>query len=275
MKYTLKSKLQIQTILSLILISLLFGLDSTFAATPKKKNRGQQKSSLEVPLIDKAVLEINKIQNKQPTSLKNSEPIGVFSVKEPQIKITDRSWKYIMGIKIQNFQPTGKVHSSIVGDFDLNNYKNQILPTLEFGMSKKYDEFAPWTDWNAYAQFGYNISKVPLTFQSGYKAPDNTRLNSMRANVGIESQRSLGLDNQPAFFKTGISLGKFFYSQTSMNDLAQFSENFLFGGLNLGITYSVLNNLNLSIDYIFRKSLQNSSLELQTHNLELGLRVIW
>lgn len=272
----MKKTFKIIPIVSLLLTHLLFDLMPTITAAAVKKESIRRKKTVVAPtsLIDKAAQEIHKIQEKKSTSTKASESNGIFTVQEPTFKLTERSWNYLLGFKVQSIKPAGTFHSSIVGDFDLNTYQAQIFPTVELGIGKKYETLAPWSDWSLLAQMGYSSSKIPVTFQSGYKAPANTRLNMMKANIGIETQRAL-FASQASFYKVGISMGKFFYSQTSMNDLAQFSENFLFGAMNMGLSYSWWDRFSLSADYIFRSPLQSSPLQLQAHNVELGLRVQW
>lgn len=250
---------------------------STTKTTLKKETTRRKKLTppTPTPLIDKAALEIRKIQDKKTTRPPTaSDSSGIFTVQEPPLKITERQWKYLMGLKAQSIKPGGTFHSSIVGDFDLNTYDSQILPTLELGLRKKYETLTPWSDWSVLAQMSYSSAQVPVRFQSGYKAPPNTRLNMMKANIGIETQRAI-LNNSASYYKAGMAIGKFFYSQTSMNDLAQFSESFLFGSMNLGLSYSWWETFNISADYIFRRPLQSSPLQLQAHNVELGLQIQW
>lgn len=269
---------KIKPILSLLVISFLPGImfsSPSIAAIKKGNVRRFKTIAPPAPLIDKATLEIQKIQErKPPPTTKTSTSSGIFTVQEPAFKITERNWKYLLGLKVQSLKPAGIFQSSIVGDFDLNAHPSQIFPTLELGLGKNYATLTPWSEWSVLAQLGYSSAQVPVTFQSGYKAPVNTRLNMMKTNIGIETQRIIA-PHFPGSYKVGLALGKFFYSQTSLNDLAQFSESFLFGAMNLGATYSWWESMSLSVDYIFRQPLQSSPLQLQTHNLELGLRVQW
>lgn len=286
MKQNVKRTFKIIPILSLFLIQLLLDFmpytataatatSATKTAVKKETSRRKKSTPTPAPLIDKAAHEIHKIQNKKKTSSTAvSDSSGIFTVQEPPFKITARSWKYLLGLKAQSIKPAGTFHSSIVGDFNLNSYQTHILPTLELGLKRKYETLAPWSDWSVLAQMGYSSAQVPVIFQTGYKAPANTRLNMMKANIGIETQRALFVSST-SYYKAGISIGKFFYSQTSMNDLAQFSESFLFGAMNLGLTHSWWESFNVSVDYIFRRPLQSSPLQLQAHNVELGLQVQW
>ena len=96
----------------------------------------------------------------------------------------------------------------------------------------------------------------------------------MKVNLGLDVHKPMTLIPE-SFYKIGIQLGKFFYTQTSSNDLAQFSESLFFAGLNLGANFSWNQNLDFSGDYIYRQALNTSTLKTQAHNFELGLRVKW
>lgn len=259
------------TLLSVGLI--LIGPEILLAA-PSKKARHQKKATETKPLIEKAAIELSKITKKNSSSSLNTNANGIFTVKEPELELTSRSYSYQVAAKIQKLQPTGKVHSSIVGDFDLNNYDPQIFPVLELGIAKDFQNPGSWKAWNLFGQLGYNSVKVPLIFPSGYRAAEATRLNTMRASLCAEFKRSV--ENFPELFlTTGIGIGKIFYTQTSFNDLAQFSESLPFGAINLGANYDWQKNLNLSANYAFRSGLKKSDLQIQNHNLEFGLKVLW
>ncbi len=261
----------------LALLAILFKTTIALSSPPPtpKKRPNKATATPKAPLIDKALQEINKIKNKQNSiNNKNPEPSGIFTVQAPQTKITDRTWKYVMGLKVQSLKPSGKVPSSLVGDFNLNEYHHQVFPSLEMGLGKKYEDLAPWSDWSLLAQFGFSAAQTPTSLKTSYRKSDNTRFNVLKTNIGLETQRPISTETA-AFYKAGLSLGKFFFSQTSLNDLAQFSENLSFFAVTLGLNYSLLDNFYLSGDYIFRSPLQQSTLQLQNHNFELGLRVLW
>ena len=202
------------------------------------------------------------------------EENGVFTVLDPALKLTERTWKYLIGAKIQSLKPSGTIRADIIGDFNLNTYRQQLFPTLEFGVGKMISTESDWKDWNALIQLGYSSILVPFNFPSGYSAPKNTRFNTMKVNLGLDVHKPMTLIPE-SFYKIGIQLGKFFYTQTSSNDLAQFSESLFFAGLNLGANFSWNQNLDFSGDYIYRQALNTSTLKTQAHNFELGLRVKW
>lgn len=208
----------------------------------------------------------------------SSEPTSIFKVEDPELIVLQRPWKYVFGLKIQSIKPYGKVSSSLVGDFNLNSYPTSLFSSAEFGVGKKISRWAPWDDWKALAQVGYSSARVPLVFKSGYQALEDTQINTLKVNLGIEAQRSMDATlqfNKPLFYKVGLSIGKMIYTQTSLNDLGQFSESLFYGGINLGANYFLYDNITFSGDYIFRAPLQASLLGVQQHNFELGLNVIW
>lgn len=262
------------------------------------KGKSTKKAKIETvtSIQKKALFEINKVQKSKAPLIQTSkskknilslqkedissvsskiEQNGVFAVKDPTLKIVEREWKYVLGLKAQSFKPRGKVHSPIVGDFNLNKYESHLLPSIEFGILKKYENLVPWNLWTAFLQIGYNSVKVPVVFQSGYQAPENTRLKILKLDVNLESQSLLYEAAQSVYYKAGAAFGKLYYTQTSLNDFAQFSESVFFGSILLGVTYQSLTNLEWMMSYVYRQTLGVSSLDLQAHNLELGMRLQW
>ncbi len=247
----------------------------------------KKSKSLTVKSKDSTVSEVSGAPSNLNGAPENAKDVGIFALSEPKLKITDRTWNYLLGLKAQQIKPKGRVHTSIVGDFDLSKYDHQVLPSLEFGVTSKLSDLFGgvgaaadtsqqlWFDsGSATLQVGYNSYVVPVSFESGYKAPDSTRFKTLLLNVLVEGESQLTVQ-VPLNYKMGLSIGKFYYTQTSLNDYAQFSEGLVFGSLNLGLNYFWFDNVSVSGDYIYRTPLQVSSIDLQNHNFELGLRIQW
>lgn len=285
-------------------------------------NRDKNKTDLKKDTLEKAMFELEKIQNvdikkipkrnsksklspsisdlsnekigskssslynnsQNPEAKADNSSPGIFSLHEPELNLFDRQWKYQLGVRIQQIKPKGVVHSEIVGDLSLNKYDRQWLPSLEFGVSADISDFSQksiylspfkWMQTGSILlQLGYNSYQVPVVFESGYRAPQSTRLNTIFINSLFLNESILSHRNS-LFLKSGFALGKFFYTQTSLNDMAQFSKGILFGTILLGLNYHWSKDWSISGDYLYRHPLQASSIELQRHNLELGVKVQW
>ncbi len=261
---------------SIIIVTLGFILinPSIVNAAPAAKTHRKSKPIETKPLLEKATAELNKVTSKGKPASNATTATGIFTVQEPELRLTSRSYQYLIGVKVQTLQPAGKVHSPFVGDFNLNSYDPQIFPVIEAGMSKDISSPSPWSSWNLIGQVGYSSVKVPLVFPSGYQAAEATKLNTMRASLGFEILRpSEGIPH--LYFNLGTAIGKLFYTQTSFNDLAQFSESLTFGAFGLGANYDWKKTVDFSAAYVFRNALRNSDLNIQTHNFELGMKVRW
>jgi hypothetical protein len=242
-------------------------IDLSSDSYSKSKSKSKNKNKL---------AEKEKSKEEMPKEEMPKEEVkGVFTVHEKPILLTQRNWNYVLGLKLQKFQPTGQIHSDLVGDFNLNHYEEHLFPTMEVGFSKDFKLSSEVFCCHVLAQVGYNSFQVPYIFASGYKAPENTRLTSMRVGWGIEAEKQVFYPELKAH--SGISLGRLYYTQTSMNDLAQFSEGYTYSGWNIGLNYPVLPWLQLSGDYIYRSSFlsQNKFFMDQKHNFDLGMRIKW
>jgi hypothetical protein len=240
-----------------------------------------EKAHLEIAKIPKSSKRIPQKNTPLPTLNNSSPPLypslnhnGIFTVQGPELKIVKRQWQYLLGFKIQPFQPKGYLHSDIVGDFNLASYEAQILPSLELGISKTLPNPWGWNRWTALAQVGYNSVSVPLIFPSGFSTSANTRLNSLLASLGWLTSRAISA--QPSSSLTaGLGVGKLYYTQTSYNDLAQFSESLYYGSANFGATHQWTEALEVSANYLRYFELQSRTLKIQSDNFDLGVRFRW
>lgn len=281
----MNSKLRfLKSVLVIVLFSVHYLKPNQAEAKLSRPIRSSKlKTKKEVlPLQEQASLEIKKIpakgnqRGKRP-QLEDSDlqpQNGIFYVDRPKLILSERRWKYLLGMKIQLLQPLGFVRSEIVGDFYLNNYPARWMPSLEFGGIHSLPSALPWTHWSYVGAVGYSSAKVHVQFPSGYPAPEDTRLNLMLASLKAEVLRPLP-PAVPGLLKVGIGLGKIFYTQTSPNDLAQFSENLMYGSLNLGCTYLLSDAIQVLGTYTLHYPLHSSTMGLQRHNFELGAEIKW
>lgn len=252
-----------------------------FLATTLDLNTAHAKKTSKKPLAPKllpaerATSELKQVQSKAKASKNISDsPQGIFTYQEPELQFAQRPFAYIVGFRVEHLQPKGVVHSEIVGDFNLNSYQMHWFPLIEFGISKNNPHIWDWQKWTLLAQLGYSSYSEQVQFSSGFWAPPDTRLNTLRANLFWKAE-VLKPELLPFRYSYGASFGKVYYAQTSSNDLAQFAENLYFLGFHGGAIYPINQFLETSIEYVYRLRTHSSALAIEPHNLEFGMSILW
>lgn len=259
-----------------LLIAFLCVPSATNAATPQKTQKTQK---TKLPTIientrDKAQNELDSIPTTQKQKSTDAQFSGILKLKDPRPQIITRDWKYFFAFKFQSLQPMGSVNNKVVGRFDLNKNPRTFHPSLEIGFSKPIITENLFVNWGLLGQTGFSSQQVQLNFPSGYAAPHDTHLNTLTSAVGAKLEWALPKLSS-LYFNTSARLGRVSYTQTSLNDMAQFSEAANFLSMGLGVCYDIQDSWQVTLDYNQRKMTQKSDLRIQPENTELGFRVIW
>lgn len=256
-------------------LSLLISLMAqALPAATKKLPVPSPIPNTQISTSSKAQAEINAIPKTQKQSSTDAQFSGILKLKDPRPQIITRDWQYFLGFKIQPMQAQGNVSNSVVGNFDLGNNAPTVHPSLELGFSKPFPAEDLFVNWGLVGQTGFSTEQVKLTFPSGYSAPQDTHLNTLTSSLGAKIEFAAPRLSA-LYFNTSARLGRITYTQTSLNDLAQFSEAATYLSLSLGSSYNFYENWQVTADYSNRKLNQKSSLKIQTDNIEIGLRAIW
>jgi hypothetical protein len=258
----------------IFILNSIFFQDS-FAAVSKVKKIN--KPAIDLPPLDtrtRAQEEINTIPTTQKQKSTDAEFNGVLKLKDPRPQIIIRDWKYFFAFKFQSLQPMGVVHNRVVGPFDLSNNAKTFHPSLEIGFSKPIANEDFFVNWGLLGQAGFSSQQIKLNFPSGYAAPQDTHLNTLTSSLGAKLEWAFPKFSS-LYFNTSTRLGRIAYTQTSLNDMAQFSNAANYFSMGLGTCYDIKDNWQMTLDYSQRKLVQKSDLKIQSENAELGLRVIW
>jgi opacity protein-like surface antigen len=259
---------------SLILNFILISLSRVLFAVPQLDSAAVSAPREVIATSAKAQAEINSIPKTQKQSSTDAKFSGILKLKDPRPEIITRDWKYFMGFKMQSLHPKGNVNNNVVGNFDLENNNATAHPSFEIGFSKPLPNDDFFANWGILMQTGFSTAPIKLTFPSGYSAPQDTHLNTLTSAIGAKLEVALPRFSS-LYFNSSARVGRISYTQTSINDLAQFSEAASFYALGLGTSYNFYDNWQLTADYSNRKISQKSDLKIQSDNTELGLRVTW
>lgn len=251
------------------------------AAAPKKSLKSiKNEPAIELSVKEQALKEIPTSQNAN-----NQNPVlenwGLISVKNPFPTTEVRSWKYILGLKLQKWQPQGEV-LLLTEKLNLGSSQSGTMPYIEFG-TKKYlgslnnlssnQAVSSWSaDWGLLGDFGYLSQANNFEFKSGYKTT-NTKLNSVSFNIGPQLILS-----QSSWWNLlfAFQLGFVSYSQSSETDLATFTRQIYNYSFLLGAEFKLTENLGVLAQTSLKEMItKNAGLTLPNNNLEAGLRLTW
>jgi len=255
---------------SLTAIVSLFAL-SAMAAAP---NLSATTTELSPTQLKKLALAETQVEGKAQASATNARTEGMLSLKDPRPEIITRSWKYLFGFTLQNFQPEGTVATDLAGTFDLSNNDQTILPAIEFGAMSPLLATGP-AQWRlgAKTKFAYTSQEIELTLPSGYQV-DDARLNTSMFSVGPAF--SVQAERLSWMALTGSwQFGNLNYTQTSSTDLATFSKHASFESIALGLQFQLTKGWAVSTEWSDRQVRSDETIALQRNNFELGTSITW
>lgn len=263
---------------------------TTLAASAKVKTQSPKAASTETPLRQKALIETENLSLPKKAKSENKMIATTLQLKDPFQKPPVRKWNWIAGLRIQQYQPRGRVKLEYTSGVKLEQNPVINLPGLEFGINSSafsYGSVAYW--FSGTTHFSYASQESRLNFLSGY-AESNTRLITSIFDVlgtiqlGLVNKDFLPLSNEYSSdsysawrIHLGLGYGNLYHTQTSSNSYARFNERLDFLSGLIGISYDVSQSWQIFANEHRREKLaQNeSSLEVQNDNLELGTRFLW
>jgi opacity protein-like surface antigen len=220
---------------------------------------------------------------QQPGKIKNAPSdvqlsgTGMLSLKDPRPEIVGRKWDYFLGLSAQRFEPQGAASNDLTASsFELGNAGQTVMPALALGFrAPLYSQDQSWQlNWGLGAKVGYASQSTTATFTTGYKHSD-VRLTSTL----ISANPQLSFTALRAKWLTAIAgyeWGNLTYTQSSSDELANFSVHSAYTGWNLGLDFNLTSNWAITTMYTQRRlTSKQDLLALQQDNYELGTRILW
>ncbi len=190
---------------------------------------------------------------------------GLLTLEDPGPGAVKRSYKWILGAKVQNFKMSGTMANDYVVT-DLDGYQPFSLPSLEFGV--RYESSLTW-HWGLMAHAGYSSQKATADFSSDSDAYLSTFLTDLALTGGYQINSIFGLE-------ASLGVGMVTYTQTGSKALEQFSSEAPFRFLSAGTSAWLPFDWQAFVTFTNRSHLRNDSrVSLPSESVELGTRYVW
>jgi hypothetical protein len=190
---------------------------------------------------------------------------GVLTLDDPHPGAVKRSYKWILGAKVQNFKMSGTMANDYVVA-DLNGYSAFSLPSLEFGV--RFERSSTW-HWGMIAHAGYASQKAASDFYSKSDSYLNTLLTDLALTGSYQINSVFGLE-------ASLGVGMVTYTQTGSKVLEQFSAEAPFRFASAGTSAWLPFDWQAFVTLTSRNLLrEDSTVALPKESVELGTRYVW
>ncbi len=226
-------------------------------------------------LIDKASHEAESPRVPQAVASDvglSADSTSLLILKDPTPEFKTRSYEWLLGVKVQSFQPSGELRGYNTAPYRLENISAFYLPSLELGL--QFDLSAPQWTWGFLTHAGYSSQNSLVSFSDKTQDPE-ARLTTLLTDVGLH----LAYEPLPGRWglQSDLGAGVINYSQSGSSAYSRVSRESNFEFLSLGVHVNAPRNWQVLLSYINRNLLnpQNSEIFLPTDSLELGTRLLW
>ena len=200
-----------------------------------------------------------------------SDSKSILSLTDPTPEFKYRSYDWLLGVKVQNFQPSGELQGYNTAPYRLENVSAFYLPSLEFGL--RFKASSQW-HWGSLSHVGYSSQQSLVSFTDKTQDPQ-ARLTTILSDVGLM------LDYEPLpeswGFQTSFGIGVINYSQAGSSAYTKVSRDSTFEFFSVGAHIDASQKWQVLLSYVNRNLLkaQPSGIFLPTDSAELGTRFIW
>lgn len=254
----------------LFLITLFYSLASN-AATELRVKAMQEAQAPRV--IQKSATDAQITDTNLTSAATSEDGYGVLILNDPSPQNIKRSYNWVLGVKVQNYQPTGLLTSKDTPGVQLSDISAFNMPSLEFGVLGlgNNPEKTDWS-WGVLGHVGYGSQKSEVAFYTS-TVEDNARLNTLLSDLGVSFDFELG----PRWgLSSSLGMGLVTYSHTGSTSFSQFSEQASFRFATLGAYANVMSRWQIFTTYSNRNLMNNDKLiAIPTDSAELGTRLIW
>lgn len=199
---------------------------------------------------------------------------GLLSLKDPGLTEDTSPWRWDVGLHAQSIRPRGEVSLPGGNLHRLDQTGAGLTPSVDLNGRRHVWTRGPWkVDVGGRAGFGYMSRKTEVVFENGFREP-NARFSTGFATVGlllgVRSDDFAGWE-----IETGYDRGLMSYAQGGNNDIVNFARQVQFEGWNAGLVRWIDPSWGLNIEYSRRARLRASDVDIQTHNMNFGARILW
>ncbi len=202
----------------------------------------------------------------------NPDSISLLVLKDPTPEFKTRSYDWLLGVKVQSFQPSGELRGYNTVPYRLENISAFYLPSLELGL--QFNLAPPKWKWGLITHAGYSSQNSLVSFSDQTLDPE-ARFTTLLTDVGFH----LAFDPAPDSwgFQSDLGAGVINYSQTGSSAYSKVSRESNFEFFSAGLHASFPKSWQVLLSYVNRNLLnpQNSEIFLPTDSVELGTRLSW
>ncbi len=202
----------------------------------------------------------------------NSNSTSLLILKDPTPEFKTRSYDWLLGVKVQSFQPSGQLQGYNTVPYRLENMSAFYLPSLEFGLQFKAP--SQHLKWGFLLHAGYSSQQSLVSFSDKTQDPE-ARLTTLLTDVGFH----LAFEPTPGSwgFQSDLGVGVVNYSQTGSSAYSKVSRESNFEFFSAGMHINAPKNWQVLLSYVNRNLLnpQTSEIFLPTDSIELGTRLAW
>lgn len=202
----------------------------------------------------------------------NPNATSFLTLDDPTPKIKTRSYDWVLGVKIQSFQPSGEIQGYRTAPLRLENMAPFYLPSLEAGL--RFQTFNDQWHWGTLLHAGYSSQAALVSFADKTQDPES-RLTTILSDAGFM------LEFEPALSSWGLQsslgAGVLNYSQSGASAYTNVTKTSTFQFLSAGAHLNVGTQWQVLVSYMNRNLLttDTSGIFLPTDSAELGTRFLW
>lgn len=199
---------------------------------------------------------------------------GLLTLKDPGLAPADLTWKWLIGIRLQNMAPSGSATLANGQTFDLDRVGSTTYPIVELGLLRELGATENFSfRAGVRVEAGYATQATEVVYPSLIRA-DNTRLATGLASAqltgGVRWHRLPKLE-----LEAGLGQGIISTSQTATDDTVRFSRQSSFRTLSAGLLWWVKDDWALEAQQAQRSLSSSENIKIQTDNFSVGTRVTW
>lgn len=267
---------------TIALITATLPLFLAFSASAQTKKANAKKVE-EKPVLSlqQQAEEATKISDPKVLSQIETAPeaqvsSGALTLDDPFEPLTMRTFVWNFGFQLQSYQPQGVAN---LGDqatrYNLSEAGSTVLPSFSLG-----------TLYNVGHSPTFGKFQLGLNGQAGYISQNikavtsnNVAIDAKLNTTQLEAKASLRWSYKPTsqlHVLAQAGIGQLNVSQSSENSMARWNQSATYQVSGLGLEYN-LNNEWLAQANYNQKSMrdENSELDIQNNNIELGAKILW
>ncbi len=202
----------------------------------------------------------------------HSDGQSILTLSDPTPKMRTRSYDWLLGVKVQSFQPSGQLQSDSTTTLSLENIPSFYLPTLEMGL--RFQSSHPQWHWGPLVHAGFSSQASLVSFKDQTQDPE-ARLTTLLSDGGLMLDFEPQPDSWGVFSSAGV--GVINYSQSGSSSFSKITEDATFQFFSAGLHFHMNTKWQVLISHMNRNLInpEASKVFMPSDSTELGTRFLW